>query len=178
LLEKRRKAQEALKTQGGGQMGYQQNMGFKDVDSEILQHFALQEEYKNLKEKFPGFENKKRKIQDFEDVGTGLNRRFLNMDKNDLLEFLLCALQKDDFIVPDSVKLDENDYTVNGTFKDEFGNIGVRFDIRKFDDNVCVLEFSKTEGALMSYYDKVKMIKSTYLAPLTAHYQKKQEAEK
>ena len=66
------------------------------------------------------------------------------MDPLDLLEFLLCVFQKDEYCL--DLKLDPNTYTIYSKFKGEFGNIGVKMDIRKVDDEVCVVEFSKLEG--------------------------------
>jgi len=40
-----------------------------------------------------------------------------------------------------------------------------------------VVEFSKTDGNIMNYYDKVKFLKATLLNPLDEHYKKEGEAE-
>ena len=47
--------------------------------------------------------------------------------------------------------------------------------ISQFDKDVCALSFQKINGALMNYYNKVKMIKEEYLNPLSEHYKLKEE---
>lgn len=67
---------------------------------------------------------------------------------------------------------------MEGKFKTEFASVTMKMEIQRVDEEVCMLEFTKTDGALMDFYDKVKMIKNDFIKPLTEVYQKsKQEKE-
>jgi hypothetical protein len=48
-------------------------------------------------------------------------------------------------------------------------------ELLKYDDQTRVIEFYKEKGSLMTYYDKVKLIKSTFLDPLAKDYKEKVE---
>jgi len=168
LLEKRKATK---KSQG---MGYSGQTAFRDLDAGVLRQFALEEAHKTLVEKFPDFENKDRTVEQHTDTGmVSQTQRFLRMDMEDLLEFLLCVLQKNDKVT--DLKLAKGVYELECNFKTDFLPVGLKMNIQRVDEEVCVLNFTKTNGALMSFYDQVKMIKKDYLTPLTEVYQKKQQ---
>jgi len=91
------------------------------------------------------------------------------------MEFLLCQLQKEEKCI--EIKLEDNEFTIAAKFKQDLGDIALRMSIFKVEGDMRVVEFTKTEGNLMTYYDKVKELKSKLLSPLDEHYQKKGEEE-
>lgn len=65
----------------------------------------------------------------------------MKVDENDLLEFLLCALQKDKNCV--NIELNENSYIIDGKFKCDLGDIKLSMTIYNVDKELRVIEFQK-----------------------------------
>ena len=69
------------------------------------------------------------------------------------------------------IALDDNEFSLEVTFKEDLGEI--KMGVKILDDEESktkVLLFKKLEGNLMMYYDKLKLFKTLYLAPLSKHY--------
>ena len=73
------------------------------------------------------------------------------------------------------MKLDEKNSSIYYKCKTSMGyfstEVEIFITITKYDKDVCVVEFKKLSGPLMSYYTKVKFIKKEYLDPLSEHYE-------
>jgi len=111
--------------QGAG--AYQAPQQFRDLDLETLEQFNLEEQYKALPEAFPSFNSKERQLLQYESLGANLNEHYMNVNEQDLLEFLICALQKDKNCV--ELKLDEKVFQVEAKFKQDLGDICMRMSI-------------------------------------------------
>jgi len=85
----------------------------------------------------------------------------LKVDEADLLEFILCILQKDKSCV--ERKLNEKEFVIDCKFQDELGYIELAINIFKVDEETVVVDFEKTSGPIMNYYAKIKQIKEEYL---------------
>ena len=83
------------------------------------------------------------------------------------MEYLLCILQKDKFC--DKMNLDTDLYKLEFTYKEDLGNVRMAVNLYQ-DEKTTVVEFSRLGGNLMTYYDKVKLVKKDYLSPLQKHY--------
>ena len=105
--------------------------------------------------------SKERIIFDFEKGGSGLNQLYLQANEDDLLEFILCVLQKDKSCIERN--LNEKEFVIDCKFQDELGYIELSISLLKVDEETVVIDFQKTSGPIMNYYAKIKKLKEEYL---------------
>ena len=125
-------------------------------------------DFQDILKQFPSLKSK-RTLLSINEYGNSFNNYFIKLSEKNLFRFLLCCVYKDKVNYKD-IKIDEKKYKIECTIIDYHGDVRASMEILKYDDNTNTIEFQRLQGNLLTYYNKIKTLKSSFLDPLAKDY--------
>lgn len=158
-----------VQEQSGG-YGGGQNAGFRDLPEELLEELDLTEIYKNLEKTYPSVKSDEREAMDYVEFGPTVNIHFISAPMQDVFEFLVAVLTKQ-IKGCDKVELDDEEFVIKSTKMTENGDeLEYTINLYQKGEDTVAIEFKKTKGDLMIFYEHVKQMKQFFLKILANKY--------
>lgn len=155
-----------------GEQGYGGKV-FRKVKKEALTGLDLTEVYESLGKTYPNIKSEGREVQEYVQCGTPGNYHLIKADIQDVFEFLLAVLNSQKKGM-DTVTIDEEDFQITANFFDKKGEVGMMMNLYQKGKDTVAIEFKKTKGDLMDFFDKTKTLKKQFLSVLAKSNEEKE----
>ena len=161
VMEEQRAAECDAQQMEGEQEGYK----FRAMKKGVLTGLDLTEVYENLGKTYPNIKAEDREVQEYVQCGTPGNYHLIKADIQDVFEFLLAVLNSQKKGM-DTVTIQDDSFEISANFFDKKGEVGLMMNLYQKGKDTVAIEFKKTKGDLMDFFDKTKTLKKQFYSVL------------
>ena len=157
-----------------GNEGYGDKM-FRDVKENVLTGLDLTEVYENIDKTYPNLKAD-REVQEYVQCGTPGNYHLIKADIQDVFKFLVAVLEQQKKGM-DTVEIDDEDFQITASFLEEGVEIGMMMNLYQKGKDTVAIEFKKTKGDFLKFFEKTKTLKKQFLDVLSSSNKKEGEGD-